>query len=145
MSAAAGAPPPPPPPPPLGSYAHGNPFDNLPAELLLIIYEYVGTGNLMNLALAIYPTFQRHNLSPELSPTTLAHMLRLSNRPSIRSIYPGAVVQMPAELWLYVARYLEPADILSMMFTFGAVFGQPLTSHTRQRLMVWSRRSREKG
>ncbi|EMD59184.1 hypothetical protein COCSADRAFT_175741 [Bipolaris sorokiniana ND90Pr] len=139
MSGAAGAPPPPPPPP--GPSTHGNPFDDLPAELLLIIYEYVGNSNLVNLALAIYPTFQRHNLSPELTSTTLAHMLSLSSRPPM---YPG-IVYMPAELWLCVARYLEPADILSMMFTFGAVFGQPLTQSTRDRLRVWSRRLRENG
>lgn len=124
---------------------HTNPFDRLPAELLLIIYEYVGTSNLMNLALAIYPIFQRHNLAPELTPATLTHMLRLSNRPASLSTHPGAVVRMPAELWLFVARHLEPVDILSLMVTFPAVFDQNLTQQTRERLRVWSRRSREKG
>lgn len=100
----------------------------------------------MNLALAMYPTFQRHNLSPKLSPTTLAHMLRLSRTRSMASSrYPDAVIRIPTELWLNIVRYLEPADILSLMFTLGTVFGRPLAGQTMQRLRVWSRRSREKG
>ncbi|USP80845.1 hypothetical protein yc1106_08119 [Curvularia clavata] len=138
MSVPPGAPPPP------GPAAQANSFDRLPAELLLIIYEYVGTSNLTNLALAIYPTFQRHNLAPELTPATLAHMLRLSHRPASLSTHPGAVVRMPPELWLFVANHLEPVDILSLMFTFPAVFDQNLSRQTRERLRVWSRRSREK-
>ncbi|CAN9444849.1 unnamed protein product [Alternaria alternata] len=65
MSSAAGPPPPPPPPPRKPSFNGNlcdNLFDLLPAELLLIIYEYVGSGNLMNLALAIYPTLEQHRI-----------------------------------------------------------------------------------
>lgn len=110
-----------------------------------MIYEYVGTNNLMNLALAIYPTFQRHNLSPKLTPTTLAHMLCLSDRSRGSSLYPDAVIQVPTELWLYILHYLEPTDILSLMFALGRVFGRCLTEQTIDRLRVWSRRTRGKG
>ncbi|KAE8825449.1 hypothetical protein PTNB73_08449 [Pyrenophora teres f. teres] len=71
MSAAAGAPPPPPPPPgPPDPPDDSNPFEKLPAELLLMIYEYAGSRSLPNLALAIYPTLQRHNLAPVLTIDT---------------------------------------------------------------------------
>ncbi|KAI4946486.1 hypothetical protein J4E91_007174 [Alternaria rosae] len=79
MSAALPPPPPPPPPPPhkpfSGNETCDDLFNLLPAELLLMIIRYAGVGNIMNLALAIYPTLQRHRIAPELTEDTYINIV----------------------------------------------------------------------
>ncbi|KAF1833927.1 hypothetical protein BDW02DRAFT_569567 [Decorospora gaudefroyi] len=143
MSAAAGAPPPPPPPPPPpGPRNNDNCFDGLPAELLLIIYRFTGLGNFLNLALAIYPTLQQHNLAPELTTTTLVRVFRESNTFPITTT--PSIAQVPVELWLQVAQYLEPADDISLILALAPWFRREMTRATRDRLRIWSRRCRKK-
>ncbi|KAF1844609.1 uncharacterized protein K460DRAFT_95053 [Cucurbitaria berberidis CBS 394.84] len=144
MSTAAGAPPPPPPPPP----PRAPNFDDLPAELLLMIYEYIGLSNYMNLALAIYPSLQRHGLVPVLTVETL---IRIINEWQYAGLIPSdaqnAASRMPTELWLQIAGYLEPADTFTLVFGIGNHFyrfWQRPTKETISRLRIWSRRSRKK-
>jgi hypothetical protein len=139
MSAAAGAPPPPPPPPP----PH-NSFDDLPAELLLEIYQYIGLEQFMNLALAIYPTLMRHNLVPELTPETFARIVCEENAPPDISSVVG---RMPSELWFQVAQYFDPASSIALIFALGPRFwrfpGRP-SKELVAALRIWSRRSRKR-
>jgi hypothetical protein len=137
MASAAGAPPP---PPPRGS-SH---LEGLPAELLLMIYRFTDFDSFINLTLAIYPILRSHNLAPELSSATLAHIL---DRPSARRV-PTAntptVPRLPSELWLLVVQYLEPADTMSLVFALGRRFIRIPNRDTRERLRIWSRRSKGK-
>lgn len=142
MSSAAGAPPPPPPPPPRSS-----PFDDLPAELLLELYRYIGLEQFMNLALVIYPTLSRHRMVPELTSETFIRIVHEAHLPSIKSNNSSAVVRMPVELWLQVAEYFDPASSIALVFALGPRFwrfpGRP-SKELATALRVWSRRSREK-
>ena len=140
MSEAAGAPPNSPPPPPRKTVS----FDDLPAELLLMIYEYIGLGNFMNLALAIYPTLQRHGLVPGLTFETFIRIVYEWQRVEISSAQ-SAVSRIPVELWLQVAEYLEPSDTFALVFAVGNQFysfEEPPSQETLSRLRIWSRRSR---
>jgi len=88
-----------------------------------MIINYAGVGSIMNLALAIYPTLQRHRIAPELSAHTYFSIVRVdraSNTSNRRRPLPQGLDRMPMELWFQVARDLEPIDILSMMFAIGA-------------------------
>jgi hypothetical protein len=136
------APPPPPPPPPRGPPNSENHFEHLPAELLLIIHRYAGFNSFLNLALAIYPTLRRHNLIPELTSATLDHFIHRPN-PAASKV-PPRVPRLPDELWLLVAQYMEPVDIMSLVFALGPQFAGPPNRETRDRLRVWSRRCRKK-
>lgn len=141
MSAAAGAPPPPPPP------RRTKDLDDLPAELLLMIYEYIGLTNFMNLALAIYPTLQRHGLVPDLTVETLIRIIYEWQRVGDTSDTQSAVNRMPVELWLQVAEYLEPSNTFALVFALGNRFYRfqaAPTQDTLNRLRIWSRRSRRK-
>jgi|TARA_R110002003_G_scaffold214_41_gene16350 hypothetical protein len=139
---AAGAPPPPPDPP-----RRCSPFDDLPAELLLILYDHVGLEHFMNLALVIYPTLLRHRLVPELTPETLARIIREVHMPAVRANHPSAVARMPVELWLQIARHFEPANSISLIFALGTWFWQ-LSERPSGELLVWlrtwSRRARKR-
>ncbi|KAI8943453.1 hypothetical protein NX059_001462 [Plenodomus lindquistii] len=142
MSSAPGAPPPPPPPPP-----HSASFDDLPAELLLMIYEYIGLSNFMNLALAIYPTLQRHGLVPTLTVETLVRIASEWRRARVVTSTPSAASRMPVELWLGIVQYLEPSDTFALVFAVGSrfyTFNDPPSGETLDRLRFWSRRSRKK-
>jgi hypothetical protein len=147
------APPPPPPPPPRkpssSDASRDNLFDLLPAELLLMIIKYAGIGNLMNLALAIYPTLQHHRLAPELTAHTylsIVRVARTSNTITRRLPLPRGLIRMPMELWYQVAREVEPIDILSMMLAVGMYPRELLTPETARRIRIWSciRRSKRK-
>jgi hypothetical protein len=147
MSAAAGAPPPPPPPPP--PPRHNSGFDDLPAELLLMLYQYIGLEQFMNLALVIYPTLMRHTMVPELTPRTFIRIVSDVDieRPSGKSNAWSAVTRMPVELWLHVAEYLEPVNSIALVFALGSQFwrfpGKP-SEDLVMWLRIWSRRSRRK-
>ncbi|KAA8620487.1 hypothetical protein PtrSN002B_007642 [Pyrenophora tritici-repentis] len=110
-----------------------------------MIYEYAGSRCLPNLALAIYPTLQRHNIAPVLTIDTLIRIIRNPNS-TFSPATNSALSVIPTELWLQVAHYLEPADRLSMIFApFGPWFRVPVTRETQHRLTIWSRRYRKKG
>lgn len=141
MSTAAGAPLPPSPPTTAAS------IDDLPAELLLMIYEYIGLGNFMNLALAIYPTLQRHGLVPHLTVETLMRIVSEWQHTDVISNGQTAASRVPTELWLQIAEYLEPADTFALVFGVGNRFyrfKERPTKETIVRLRTWSRRSRTK-
>jgi hypothetical protein len=143
MSAAAGAPPPPPPPPP----PHNSSFDDLPAELLLMLYQYIGLEQFMNLALVIYPTLMRHTMVPELTPQTFTRIVSNTERMSGMDDTRSAVTRMPVELWLHVAEYVEPVNSIALVFALGTQFwrfpGKPSEDLVTW-LRVWSRRSRRR-
>ncbi|KAH3982250.1 hypothetical protein HBH98_014300 [Parastagonospora nodorum] len=134
MSAAPGAPPPPPP--------HRPSFNDLPAELLLMLYDNIGMEEFINLALVIYPTLLRMRLVPELSPTTTTRIVA-DARVQDRNGRLDAPNRMPVELWLQVASYLEPANSLALIFALGPRFwrfpGTP-SKELVSWLRVWSRR-----
>lgn len=134
-------PPPPPPPPP----SRSSRFDDLPAELILMIYDYVGLEHFMNLALVIYPTLLRHRLVPELTPEILARIITQVHIPAVRPSHQPAVARMPTELWLQVAGHFEPTSSIAMIFALGPWFWQLSERPSRgllERLRIWSRRSR---
>lgn len=112
-----------------------------------MIYEYIGLMNFMNLALAIYPTLQRHGLVPYLTVETLIRIIHEWQDADVITGGQTAVSRMPTELWLQIASYLEPADTFALVFGVGNRFyrfrEQP-TVQTVQRLRIWSRRSRKK-
>ena len=112
-----------------------------------MVYEYIGLMNFMNLALAIYPTLQRHGLVPDLTVETLIRIVHEWQHDDIISNGQTAVSRMPTELWLQIAGYLEPADTFALVFGAGNRFyrfkEQP-TMETIVRLRIWSRRSRKK-
>ncbi len=112
-----------------------------------MIYEYIGLGNFMNLALAIYPTLQRHGLVPNLTAETLIRIISEWQRADNVSTGQTAVSRMPTELWLQTAEYLEPADTFALVFGVGNRFyrfEEPPTRETIMRLLIWSRMSRRK-
>lgn len=139
MSAAGAPPPPPPPPPPQRT----SPFDDLPAELLLTIYQYLGLSNYTNLALAIYPTLQRHGLVPDLTIQTVLRITRKTrNLTGLTSL-----ARLPLELFLQIAETLEPEDGIALMFALDARFYRFRDTPTRetvQRLRAWGRRAKRK-
>ncbi|KAH8701186.1 hypothetical protein GQ44DRAFT_632396, partial [Phaeosphaeriaceae sp. PMI808] len=123
-------------------------FDDLPAELLLILYDYVGLEQFVNLALVIHPTLLRHTMVPELSHKTYdritsgGHHLPLATRFDSCS----AVSKMPVELWLQIADCLEPANSIGLVFALGPQFwqypGRP-SKELATWLRIWSRRARK--
>jgi hypothetical protein len=144
MSTAAGAPPPPPPPP----FPHSSSFDDLPAEILFMLYQYLGLDPFLNLALVIYPTLLRHRLVPELTPKTfgriVSDMLVPPDTPP-NALSPAN--RMPVEMWLQVAEDLEPANSIALVFALAPRFwrfpGRP-SNELVTRLRVWSRRTKKK-
>ena len=137
MSAAAGAPPPPPPP------SRSSKFDDLPAELLLILYDLLGLEDFMNLALVIYPTLRRHRMVPELTNDTFSRMI---NEAVDREMYgtSPAVARMPVELWMEIAQDLQPANGIALVFALGSRFWRFPRDPSRELcrwLRVWSARS----
>lgn len=131
--------------PPSLSPPSTSPFDDLPAELLLMLYRYVGLGQFVNLALVIYPTLLRHTMAPKLTPETYHRMTNQRNAPhTTRRNTRSAVAKMPVELWLQIAEYLEPANSIGLVFALGPQFwqypGQP-SSELATWLRVWSRRA----
>lgn len=149
MSAAAGAPPPPPPTNSLATQpCRCSPFDDLPAELLLILYRYLGLEQFMNLALVIHPTLLRHSMVPELTTVSFVRMLSDVHALHItQSNTQSAVARMPVELWLQIAEYLEPANSIGLVIALGGRFWQ-LSNRPSDELVtwlrVWSRRARKK-
>jgi hypothetical protein len=143
MSAAPGAPPPPPPPPPA---PNGSPFDDLPAELLLELYQYIGLEHFINLALAIYPTLARHRMVPELTRQTFCRIVSDFHPKDASPNSRRAVGRTPVELWLQIAGYLDPANSIALVFALGHQFwrfpGRP-SKELVTRLRVWSRRTKQ--
>lgn len=112
-----------------------------------MIYEYIGLGNFMNLALAIYPTLQRHGLVPGLTVETLIRIRYEWQRGEADSNNLSAVSRIPVELWLQIAEYLEPSDTFALVFAIGNrfyQFQQAPSQETLDRLRIWSRRWRKK-
>lgn len=135
MSAAAGAPPPPPPPPRCSG------FDDLPAELLLILYRYLGLGQFMNLALALYPTLLRHRLVPELTPEVVKSITSTPRSTFNNAKSCSAMERMPMELHLQIAEYGEPADGIALLWALGIFHRAQISDEFLQILRIWSRRS----
>jgi hypothetical protein len=112
-----------------------------------MIYEHTGLENFMNLALAIYPTLQRHGLVPELTMETIDRIEHEWHRAEDNNSNQSAVSRIPVELWLQVVDYLEPIDTFALVFAVGNWFyhfRQPPSSDTLVRLRTWGRRSRKK-
>ena len=111
-----------------------------------MIYEYIGLSNFMNLALAIYPTLQRHGLVPELTVETLIRITYEWQRTEVAPNNQSAVSRIPVELWLQVAEYLQPSDTFALVFAVGNRFyrfEQLPSAETLSRLRIWSRRWRK--
>jgi hypothetical protein len=108
-----------------------------------MIYRYADFNSFINLTLAIYPTLRSHNLAPELSSATLAQVLDRPRASQVPTTTPN-IPRLPSELWLLVAQYLEPADTMSLVFALGQRFVRTANRDTRDRLRIWSRRSKEK-
>lgn len=125
-------------------------FDNLPAELLLIIYSYISVGNGLSLALAIYPTLRRHNLVPELTADTLIRLANHGQRhlAMTMSMAPlPTAARLPPELWAQIMDYLDASNTLALGFAMGPSFydiNRPLSQAAMDRLRIWSRRARKK-
>ncbi|KAF2016588.1 hypothetical protein BU24DRAFT_205994 [Aaosphaeria arxii CBS 175.79] len=140
MSAAGAAhpPPSPPPPPPRG-------FHSLPAELLLLITQYIRTEDYLSFALAIYPTLERHGLVPPLTVGIYHRIIgawqnRAAPVENTRPDPPGPGI-LPIELVELILRSLEPADVIAVIFAHRRLIARylPATSlspATRERL--WS-------
>lgn len=141
MASAAGAPPPPPPPPPPRGASF---FDNLPAELLLEIWEYLSVNSSMQFALALFPTLRRHSLIPQL---TLPTYMRITRDDTERRTVSGGTTavlsRLPMELWLQIAEFGNSRDNISLMFALAGQFFQfqeRPSEATKHRLYVWARR-----
>lgn len=143
MASAASTPtppiPPPPPPPPCASS-----FDQLPAELLLEIWEYLSVNSSMQFALAIFPTLRHHRLIPQL---TLPTYMRLARDDTGRRAFSqgstAALARLPMELWLQISEMGNSKDNISLMFALAGQFFQfqeRPSDETRSRLHVWARR-----
>lgn len=112
-----------------------------------MIYEYMGLANFVNLALAIYPTLQRHGLVPNLTNETLVRMTSEWQRNGAVTNTNAAVSRMPVELWLQIVNQLEPSDGFALVFAVGnqlSRLNNPPSKATLDRLRIWSRRSRKK-
>lgn len=145
MSAAAGASPPPPPPPPPPRRASA--FDDLPAELLLEIYEKLSLTSFMNLVLAIYPTLERHRLVPALALENIDRLEADRQRAYASSVSRSAVFRVPRELWLQVGGYLDSFGLVSLVLALGGVFyrlDHEPSEEEMQRLRMWARRSEKR-
>lgn len=143
---AVGAPPPPPPPPPPPSY-HCATIEDLPAELLLMIYKHIGLGVFMNLALAIYPTLQQHGLVPDLTSDIVDCIENDWHGTFVGDTLQSAVSRIPRELWWQIAGYLEPIDLMRLVFAVGSrfyYFQDTPSKETLERLRIWARRLRKR-
>lgn len=101
----------------------------------------------MDIALAIYPIMRRHNLAPELTVETVIRIATNGQRRRPTTTTPSAAAQIPVELWAQVTDYLEPSDILALVFAIGPLIYRPHgppNQETMDRLRVWSRRARKK-
>lgn len=144
MAAATGAPPPPPPPPPPRAASS---FDQLPAELLLEIWEYLSVNSSMRFALALFPTLRRHCLVPQL---TLPTCMRIT-RDNAQRLASGEgdtllVGRLPMELWLQIAEYGNSRDNISLLFALAGQFFQfqeRPSEETKRRLYIWARRKQD--
>lgn len=142
MASAAGTPPPPPPPPSLPRGASF--FDDLPAELLLEIWQYLSINSSMQFALALFPTLRRHSLIPQL---TLSTYMRITREDTERRTTSGGntalLARLPMELWLQIAEMGNSEDNISLMFALAGQFFQfqeRPSKATKARLHIWSRR-----
>jgi hypothetical protein len=104
-----------------------------------MLFQNLGLEQFINLALVIYPTLLRHSMVPELSSKTAARIIDTSGL----RVFNVAADRMPAELWLQIADYLEPANGIALMFAVGPrcwrFRGRP-SEELRAWLRVWSRR-----
>ncbi|KAH7118019.1 hypothetical protein B0J11DRAFT_98603 [Dendryphion nanum] len=132
---APGAPPPPPPPYPIGKG-----FQDLPAELLLDIIQYMRPRQWLSLALTIYPVFRRHGLAPALTEQSYFRIVSsgASDVSKSRSISP-LLGNLPLELLDEVTNYLEPADIIAVILAHRGLLAYlpQLSNATRKRLWKW--------
>ena len=144
MASAAGAPPPPPPPPPPPK--GGSSFDQLPAELLLMIWEYLSVNSHMQFALALFPILRRHSLVPDLDLRTCMRITRDSTQHTATVGGDSMMVgQLPMELWLQIAEYGNLRDNISLLFALAGQFFQfqeEPSEETKKRLHTWARRKR---
>jgi hypothetical protein len=142
MASAAGAPPPPPPPPPPPQGSSS--FDDLPAELLLEIWEYLGFGSSMQFVLALFPTLRRHSLTPPLSVSTYMRIIRDDSQSrAVGGDRTEVLGTLPIELWLQIAELVNSRDSTSLMFALAGQFfrvQEGASQETKERLSVWSRR-----
>lgn len=138
MASAAGAP-----LPPLPS-RDASCFDNLPAELLLEIWEYLSVNSSLQFALALFPTLRRHSLIPQLTLPTYMRITRHGTECRTPSTGSTAVLaRLPMELWLQIAEMGNSRDNISLMFALAGQFFQfqeRASGETKARLRVWSRR-----
>lgn len=138
-----GGPPPPSQTPPNGN---ANGFDRLPAELLLLIVDHLNEIQFAALALAVYPSLQRHRLVPPLTVDMLFAILFRNQRWIPRNPQNRANAKsLPLELWFQVASYLEPSDAFVVLYAGSPMFPQyepNVTTETMVRLIGWSRRLR---
>ncbi|CBX96803.1 hypothetical protein LEMA_P099340.1 [Plenodomus lingam JN3] len=112
-----------------------------------MLYAHMGLDNFMNLALAIYPTLQRHGLVPNLTVNTLIRIINEWRTDGAVASTSSAASRVPVELWLQIVDYLEPSDTSALVFALGTsffTFHHKLSSQTLIRLCIWSRKSREK-
>jgi hypothetical protein len=131
MSESAGSPPPPPPP-------HRN-IDNLPAELLLEIIEYLKINDYVTFALAIYPLLRQHRLVPPLS-ADIYH--RITLRPSTLERRITARWTLPTELTEEIMSYLSPADMIAFLFSHRELFSEYLPELSEgTRTQLWKSRN----
>jgi hypothetical protein len=141
MSLAAGAgAPPPPPPPPTGKALH-----DIPAELLLSIIQYLDTCEYVSFALAVYPLLHRHGLVPPLT-IDIYHRITRQRPPPRETAYAESLPPprehrgwpFPLELTELIISYLEPADIIALLFSqrhLSLCYLPKLTEETRTRLL----------
>lgn len=142
MISTAGAPPPPPPPPPPPRRTSF--FDELPAELLLEIWEYLSVNSSMQFALALFPTLRRQGLIPQLTLSTYMRIIRDDTECRVPSGGNTVVLaRLPIELWLQIADLGNSRDNISLMFALAGQFlgfHERVSKETKTRLHVWSRR-----
>ena len=141
MASTAGAPPPPPPPPPPRGISS---FDQLPAELLLEIWEYLSVNSSIQFALALFPTLRRQGLIPQLTLSTYMRIVRDDSEYRVPSGGNTVVLaRLPIELWLQIADLGNSRDNISLMFALAGQFlwfQERASKETKTRLRVWSRR-----
>lgn len=131
--ASAGAPPPPPPPP-------RKTLNDLPTEMLLNVIQYLKPGEYVAFALAVWPVLERHGLVP---PLTEDMYRQITNECLWRErMHPGKlghdfIWHLPRELTDEIIQYLEPADLIALLFTHKRQFFDyiPLLTEATKRFM----------
>ncbi|OAL55571.1 hypothetical protein IQ07DRAFT_639239 [Pyrenochaeta sp. DS3sAY3a] len=136
------------PPAPSSPPPNGNVFDRLPAELLLLMFDHLNVEQFASLALAVYPSLQRHRLVPELTVDTLFRILHVRRGWNLTVPHSRTGVEsLPVELWLHIADHLEPSDAFALAYAVDPAFYWVRHRHTpatAMRLRCWSRRFRRR-